>query len=130
MRIMGQYGKKKLNILIDPESTHNFLDLQIAKVIGCTLKTIEPMSVLAAAGDLITNYKCSDFTWKTQGYEFKAKIRTLSLGCSDLVLGVQWLSTLRPILWDFLYLRMELKFNGLKHVLREINPNDSSHIRQ
>lgn len=88
MRIMGQYGKRKLHILIDPGSTHNFVDLQMAKVLGCNLKAIKPMTVLAASGDLITNYKCSDFTWKTQGYEFQAEVRTLPLGCSDLVLGV------------------------------------------
>ena len=128
MRIMGQYGKRKLHIFIDPGSTHNFVDLQMAKVLGCNLKAIKPMTVLAASGDLITNYKCSDFTWKTQGYEFQAEVRTLPLGCSDLVLGVQWLSTLGPILWDFLNLRMEFKFNGLKHVLRGITPNDSKVI--
>ncbi|KAG2303549.1 hypothetical protein Bca52824_032200 [Brassica carinata] len=30
MRLMAQYGKRKLHILIDPGSTNNFLDLQIA----------------------------------------------------------------------------------------------------
>ncbi|KAF8116614.1 hypothetical protein N665_0016s0044 [Sinapis alba] len=45
MRIMGQYGKRKLHILIDPGSTHNFLDIQIAKFLGCNLKSIKPMYV-------------------------------------------------------------------------------------
>ena len=125
MRLLGQYGKRKIHILIDPGSTHNFLDLQIAKGLGCPLTPIKPMSVVAASGDLITNYKCSSFLWKMQGYEFKTETRTLPLGCSDLVLGVQWLSTLRPILWDFLNLRMEFNFKGSKHVLRGTTPNSS-----
>ena len=83
MRIMGQYGKRKLHPLIDPGSTHNFVDLQMAKVLGCNLKAIKPMTVLAASGDLITNYKCSDFTWKTQGYKFQ--IRTLAVAISSSV---------------------------------------------
>lgn len=128
MRLMGQYEKRKLHILIDPGSTHNFLDIQIAKGLGCSLKPIKPMSVVAASGDLVTKYKCSSFAWKMQGYGFKAEIRTLPLGCSDLVLGVQWLSTLGPILWGFLNLRMEFNFNGLKHVLRGISPNSSKVI--
>ncbi|KAF3500807.1 hypothetical protein F2Q69_00042516 [Brassica cretica] len=49
MRIMGQHGKRKLHILIDPGSTHNFLNLQIAKVLRCNLKFIKPMSSPAAA---------------------------------------------------------------------------------
>ena len=128
MRLMGQYEKRKLHILIDTGSTHNFLDIQIAKGLGCSLKPIKPMSVVAASGDLVTKYKCSSFAWKMKGYGFKAEIQTLPLGYSDLVLGVQWLSTLGPILWDFLNLRMEFNFNGLKHVLRGISPNSSKVI--
>ncbi|KAG5389511.1 hypothetical protein IGI04_031052 [Brassica rapa subsp. trilocularis] len=59
MRLLGLYGKRKLKILIDPGSTHNFLDLQIAKGLGCYLKPIKPASVVAAGGDLITQYKGS-----------------------------------------------------------------------
>lgn len=70
----------------------------MAKGLGCSLTPIKPMSVVAASGDLITKYKCSSFIWKMQGYEFTTETRTLPLGCSDLVLGVQWLSTLGPIL--------------------------------
>ncbi|XP_048599755.1 uncharacterized protein LOC125579896 [Brassica napus] len=124
MRLMGQYGKRKLHILIDPGSTHNFLDLQIAKSLGCSLTPIKPMAVVAASGDLITKYKCSPFTWKMQGYDFTTETRTLALGCSNLVLGVQWLSNLGPILWDFLNLRMEFNFKGLKHVFRGATPNN------
>lgn len=58
----------------------------------------------------------------------RAEIRTLLLGCSDLVLRVQWLSTLEPILWYFLNLRMEFHFNGLKHVRRGISPNSPKAI--
>lgn len=63
-----------------------------------------------------------------QGYNFVAEFRTLPLGCSDVVLGVQWLSTLGPILWDFLNLRMEFTFRDLKHVLRGLTPNVSKII--
>ncbi|XP_048596340.1 uncharacterized protein LOC106362703 [Brassica napus] len=128
MRLMGQYGKRKLHILIDPGSTHNFLNIQVAKGLGCSLIPTKPMSVVAASGDLITKYKCNPLSWKMQGYGFSTEIRTLPLGCSDLVLGVQWLSTLGPILWDFLNLRMEFNFQGLKHVLRGVSPNSAKVI--
>lgn len=45
-----------------------------------------------------------------------------------MVLGVQWLSTLGPILWDFLNLRMKFTFRGLKHILRGLTPNVSKVI--
>lgn len=79
------------------------------------------MSVAAANGNnLVTKHKCSDFTWSVQGYSFTTEIRTLQLDCCELVLGVQWLSTLGPILWDFANLRMEFNFNGIKNVLRGV----------
>lgn len=37
-----------------------------------------------------------------------------------MVLGVQWLITLGPILWDFSNLRMEFVLNGHKHLLRGV----------
>lgn len=89
MRLVGYYGDHKLHILVDPGSTHNFLDLNLANQLGCILEHTQPMSVKAATGDtLLTNYKCSAFTWKVQGSSFTTEIRTVPLDCCDFVLGV------------------------------------------
>ena len=122
MRVVGQYGKRKLHILIDPGSTHNFLDVKVANDLGCKLEPLKPMTVAAANGcDLTTKFKCNKFSWMVQGYSFTTEIRTIPLHCGELVLGVQWLCTLGPILWDFLNLRMEFNFQGVKHVLRGVS---------
>lgn len=100
MRFVGYYGEKKhqIHILIDPGSTHNFLDLKRAQEIGCPLTPINPMTVAAAGGDLVAGFKSTGFKWSVQGYDFQTEVKTLPLDCCDLVLGVQWLSTLGPIL--------------------------------
>ncbi|KAF3595908.1 hypothetical protein DY000_02024583 [Brassica cretica] len=67
IRLMSQYGKRKLHILIDSCSTHNFLDVQIAKSLGCTLIPTKPTLVVAASRELITKYKSSVLSWKMQG---------------------------------------------------------------
>jgi hypothetical protein len=46
----------------------------------------------------------------------------LTLGGCDIVLGVQWLSTLGPILWDFVKLHMEFNLLDFRHVLQGITP--------
>ncbi|KAF7152525.1 hypothetical protein RHSIM_Rhsim01G0093500 [Rhododendron simsii] len=46
-----------------------------------------------------------------QGKTFTADVRVLQIGGCDMVLGVQWLSTLGPIVWDFKNLKMQ--FNWL-----------------
>ncbi|KAL8170829.1 hypothetical protein V2J09_022633 [Rumex salicifolius] len=99
-------------------STHNFIDLAVAKELGCYLEHVKPMSVAAANGNnMLSSFRCRDFCWRLQGYEFKTEVRTLPLDCCDLVLGVQWLTTLGPIWWDFSNLRMEFSVQGIKHVL-------------
>lgn len=130
MRVIGSYGKRKLVILIDPGSTHNFLDIKVANELGCRLEAFSPMFVAAANGNnLVTKYKCCQFTWKVQGYTYTSEIRTLPLDCYELVLGVQWLSTLGPILWDFLNLRIEFNFEGQKHVLRGVTKSGCKLIK-
>jgi hypothetical protein len=44
----------------------------------------------------------------------------------DIVLGVQWLSTLGPILWDFVKLHMEFNLLDSRHVLQGIAPTEVS----
>jgi hypothetical protein len=50
----------------------------------------------------------------------------LTSGGCDIVLGVQWLNTLRPILWDFAKLRMEFNLLDSRHVLQGITPTEVS----
>lgn len=64
-----------------------------------------------------------------QGYTLSTVVRAISLDCCDMVLGVEWLTTLGPILWDFSNLRMEFNLNGMKHVLRGVTKTDCKFIK-
>ncbi|KAF2606819.1 hypothetical protein F2Q68_00043682 [Brassica cretica] len=54
----GQYGKTKLHTLIDPGSTHNFVDINIANHIGCKLEPTKPMSLEQI--DVVRTADCID----------------------------------------------------------------------
>ncbi|GKB98805.1 reverse transcriptase [Tanacetum coccineum] len=43
MRVIGHFGKQKIHILIDSRSTHNFLDVFMAKKLGCKIREIDPL---------------------------------------------------------------------------------------
>jgi len=47
----------------------------------------------------------------------------IPLGCTDLVLGIEWVVTLVDITWNFSKLTMDFKVHGKRHVL-----SDSSSI--
>nr|GEV71901.1 hypothetical protein [Tanacetum cinerariifolium] len=120
MRVCGHVGKHKLYILIDCGSTHNFLDLNTAKKLGCQLTSTYPFQVeIAGAHQLVSKYMCKNFRWKLYGKEFSTDVMIIPLGGCEMVLGIQWLSTLGNIISNFKELRVEFKHNGRKVVLRE-----------
>ncbi|KAA8522988.1 hypothetical protein F0562_009411 [Nyssa sinensis] len=119
MRIKGKVKKNVVTILIDSGSTHNFLDPAMAKRAGASIQFTNPLTVVVADGTkLQSKAVVKEFQWVMQGTTFTADMRLLPLGGCDMVLGVQWLSTLGPMLWDFQNLKMEFTAFGKKHVLR------------
>ena len=119
MRVTGYHGKKQLHLLLDSGSTHNFIDANLALKLDCRVDTISPLWVkVADGGQLKCDSLIKNFTWKMQGHLFTADLLLLPLSGSDIVLGVQWFSTLGPILWDFNNLMVEFKHQGKKVRLR------------
>ncbi|GJZ32919.1 gypsy/ty3 retroelement polyprotein [Tanacetum coccineum] len=87
MRVIGTVGKHLLHIFIDCGSTHNFLDRNMAKQLGCNIRTTCPLSVTVADGNkLITTSKCK---WKFGPHPFSTDVMLLPLGGCDMVLGIQ-----------------------------------------
>ena len=119
MRVTGYVGKKAIQILIDTGSTHNFVNQSLAQRLGCKLDVIHSQPIAVADGsELKCHYICHNFTWRLQNTDFCSDVLLISLGSCDMVLGVQWLSQLGTIQWNFKTLHMEFTWEGKKHVLR------------
>lgn len=63
-----------------------------------------------------------NFCWKLNGQEFTADVLLISLGSCDMVLGIQWLSTLGTFKWDFQNLVMEFRWQDHPFKLKGIAP--------
>lgn len=120
MHVTGMYYKRALQILLDSGSTHNFLDLAMAKLLECRLEAVTtPISITGGGGHkLQTLYICKGFTWTLQQLRFTIDVMVFPLVCCDLLLGVEWLRSLGTILWDFDKLHMEFHVTGKKVSLR------------
>ena len=71
IRVNGHVGKRTLRILIDLGSTHNFLDENLAKKLGCRLESVAAQSVTIAGGQqLQCHYIYRRFKWLLHGIEF------------------------------------------------------------
>ncbi|GKA11996.1 reverse transcriptase [Tanacetum coccineum] len=120
MRVTEKISNHELHILVDGGSTHNFLDLEVSRELGCQLKNTCPLAVTIGGGrQLISNSECKGFEWQLQGETLAADMMILPLGGCELVLGIQWLSTLGDIKCNFKLLRMEFNYNKRRMVLRD-----------
>lgn len=74
----------------------------MAKKLGCKLEAISPLMVTGGGGHMLeAPFICRGFKWVLQQTTFSADVIVLPLVCCDLILGMQWLKSLGPILWDF-----------------------------
>ena len=121
MRVQGWVQGKPIHILIDSGSTHNFLDIKTAQQLGCKKESIGLQAITVADGNHIAcQHVVKNFCWKLGGKCFTAEAMLIELGSCDMVLGIQWLSTLGNINWDFKKLIMEFVIEGQKVKLKGI----------
>ena len=73
---------------------------------------------MANCQQLVCTSVCHNFAWSLLGEVFTTDVMLIPLGSCEMVLGVQWLTSLGPILWDLEKLRMEFKKDGRRMVLR------------
>ncbi|XP_056688530.1 uncharacterized protein [Spinacia oleracea] len=123
MRVKGLKGSKVFHILVDSRSTHNFLDLDLGRKMGCSIESIPAQYVTVADGNhLKCQHVCKGVKWEMQGKMLMEDVMLICLGDCDMVLGVQWLATLGPICWDFKELKMVFTQGGDQFVLKGVHP--------
>jgi hypothetical protein len=103
----------RLTALLDSSSTHNFVDTEVAARTGIKLVGCAGLQVIVANGDRVASPGCCRGLKITMGEEsFYIDCYDLSLDSYDMVLGLQWLESLGPILWDFGRRTMTLIWEG------------------
>jgi predicted aspartyl protease len=122
MRLVGVLHSQRVIILIDSGSTHNFLDPSLLSKVHLPVATIPCLTVKIANGDSIQSFgKIDALTIRVQGHTITTTFYLIPLGGCDLVLGVEWLHTLGPVLWDFSLMKMQFSSHDITTVLTRIN---------
>jgi len=128
MRIVGILKYQQVTVLVDSGSTHNFLDIKIAAILGIQPMAHDGITIQVANGQEVASPgRCREVGFKMKGYVFKIDLFKLPLAGCDIVLGIQWLHTLGPIFGDFVKLKMQFSLQGQSCVLQGIQqgPNVS-----
>ncbi|XP_068653843.1 uncharacterized protein [Aristolochia californica] len=97
----------QLLALVDSCSTHNFISQPAVEQLGLVIQHNTGISVSVANGGKISSAVNSPSTeFCIEGHSFVTNFMVIPLAGFDLVLGIKWLQTLRPILWDLKALTM------------------------
>jgi hypothetical protein len=92
---------ERLTAIVDIGSTHNFLSGDAMRRLALQSAGAEKFSVTVANGDRLTCQGVARQVPIVIGDEpFSIDCFGIDLGCYDFILGVDFLSTLGPILWD------------------------------
>lgn len=70
-----------INIIIDSGSTHNFLELSMAKKLGCIVSSMSPHDVVNVANGnhIACQQKCASFSWVMQVKFFTTDVMLIFL---------------------------------------------------
>eukprot|EP00253_Pinus_taeda_P022424 PITA_22424 len=121
IKIEGQIKKKKVIMLIDSGSTHNFIHYKVAKELNCFLYPAPKCQVMVANGGTINcSGKCHIIKISMGEYVLNNPILSIPMGGVDVVLGLQWLQPLGTIAFNFQELFMKFSMEGKEVVLRGI----------
>jgi hypothetical protein len=84
--------KENVTILIDMKSTHNSIDINVAKRLNLFVYLAGDIRVMVANSKRIDGVeKCHKVKLQIEDYELKFGFYTVPLEGVDIVLGIQWL---------------------------------------
>ncbi|XP_070032843.1 uncharacterized protein [Nicotiana tomentosiformis] len=119
--VNGYSDRRPIKILLDGRITHNFINEESAKRLGCT---VHPTNVgyvsmgnntLEATSGVVWN-----FEWILQGTTFTSDLIVFPVGKYDLVLGALWMKTVGLVTMDYSELTMAFHYQGKFHLLKGV----------
>ena len=107
MRVSGIPSGKKVEVLIDTGSNHNFVREDLVSKLKFKPHEHPKFDVMVEDGShLKCAHLCTDVELNLQGSHFKLDLFILPMHGVDVVLGMCWLRSLGSIMWNFTSMEM------------------------
>jgi hypothetical protein len=121
LKIEGYIKKKKVIVLIDSDSTHNFIHYKLAKALNFFIYPTPTFQVMIADGGTINcSGKCNKMNLTMGQYVMNSPMIAIPMGGANAVLGIQWLQSLGTLAFNFQELFMKFSLEGKEIELRGI----------
>ncbi|XP_028208461.1 uncharacterized protein LOC114391685 [Glycine soja] len=109
-RINGHY----VSVLVDTGSSHNIIQPRVATLLRLPTQNLPSFAVMVGNGaHLKCDGLCTDVPLTVVEHCFVVSLYVLPIQGVDIVLGVQWLQTLGPFVFDYIIPSMQFYHNGV-----------------
>lgn len=123
MCLLGHVEGYEVLVLVDSSSSHNIISEKVAEKMDSKVQPMPPTTVkIADGGTLSCTCMLPKCEWKTQGHTFSSDMRVLSLGCFDIVVGMDWLEQCGPMWIDWANKLLQFQHKGEGVLLTGIQP--------
>lgn len=116
LRVEGYCQQRPLYILIDPRSSHNFMDEGLARELQGNIQAVRTHAINVVDGQ--TKELCKAFSWMMEKLTYTNDFLLLPLRSCDIILVVQWLLPLGDIKLNFQELTLGYTYQGHECVLK------------
>jgi hypothetical protein len=121
LKLIGCIKHRKVIILVDSGSTHNFIHRYIAQETHCYIHVVNNFQIMIAnGGSMKCGGHCENVRLQIGDYHLKYHMFSIDMGGCDIVLGAYWLRDLGPILMDFKELTMQFDQEGHQYKFQGI----------
>lgn len=118
LKLIGIIKHKHITLLVDSGSTHNFVDINLAKQLNLFVYPIKDLIVETVHGQQVKGIgRCHKVPVQIQNLELQTECYTLPLSGMDMVLGVEWLMQLGTYATNLEEQFMEFKWQGRNYKL-------------
>jgi len=108
LKLISYIKHRKVIILVDSGSTHNFIHRCIAQETHCYIHVVNNFQIMIAnGGSMKFGGHCENVSLQIGDYHLKFHMFAIDMGGCDIMLGVELLRTLGPILMYFKELTMK-----------------------
>lgn len=115
IRVMGWVGGRPLTILVDSGSTQNFIQDTEVQKLGMTVEPLPTFRVFIGSSEfLVCKEVWRRVTITLQNVVLTEDLFVLSMGGTNVVLGIQWLEKFGPVTTDHRALTMEFEVGEQK----------------
>ena len=123
MKLQGTLQDRKILILVDSGSTHNFISSQLVKELKLPTQAVPGFGVTIGNGEIIAcDQICPNLVLQLPDLVIQQDFYPFSINGAEVVLGIKWLATLDTVQVNWKDMSLVFQRNGKQFRLQGLKP--------